>query len=220
MRGAIILGMAASFLSGCSRAAPRVLHTITIGQAPTGDEFHLALTLTIAAPPGRGAGFLFTDKVIEEIDAADTLLLMIGAGAAWDPNGGVVGCHAYNGLEKERDYVRVDWEMLGFDKAEHRRIVDTGKRHGVKASDTIYTFGTYWLGAGDRTKGRIRQVIGREEVCYLYTFELIERGKFVVVVRKRRQRVRIVSPREAPGGNASGGRPATRSQTQSSDAHE
>ena len=201
MRHAIILAMAASALSGCSPAPPKALHTVTIGQGPTGDELHLALPLIIAAPAGRGGGFLFTDKVIEEIDAADTLLLMIGAGAAWDRNRGVVGCDTYETLEKERHYVRVDWEMLGFDKAQQRRILDAAERHGVKAPDTIYTFATYWLGSGDRAEGRIREVIGHEEVRYLYTFELIERGKFVLVVRKRRQRVRIVSPGEAPGAS-------------------
>jgi len=210
MRHVIVLTLATLILSGCPSAAPKVLDSVTIGQTSTDDEIRLVLPLTIICPPARAGAFLFSDKPIKEIDGSDTLTLMIGSGAAWGPDEWVVRCHTYEGLKKEDHYVRVDWDMLGFDEARQRRIVALAKRHGVKAPETIYTFANYWLHSEDGCGEQVRRIVGGE-ARWLYTFEKIESTEFVTVVRKRRQRVRIVSPAPPAAGTNRPAEPSPKS---------
>ena len=159
-------------------------------------EIHLALPFTITVPAGRKVGFLFTDKPIQEIEAAHTLCLMIGSGFAWDPERRTVDCYTCDGLEEESQYVSVDWEDLGFDEKQQERIIALATRNGVDPPDRIYTFGVYWLRSAEPAVQQIDRVDGLPRARHLYTFEVIDEDQFVSVVRKRRQPVRLASPKK------------------------
>lgn len=171
---------------------PKTIDRLEIGKEPTDTRLRLKLPLTIALPPGKEGTFLFSDKIILEIDQAnmDNLLRMYGCGAAWEPNGGSVGHMEYHGLRKMQDYIRLDRDELGFDKDQKARIIELGQRNGTQPPNTVYTFGTYWIDETLR-EGRITDVKGREKVRYLYTFEVIEKGKHVRAVKRRRYHVTI-----------------------------
>jgi len=171
---------------------PKTIDRLEIGKEPADSYLRLKLPLTITLPAGKQGGFLFSDKLIVEIDQEkmDNLMLMDGCGAAWDRDGGSVGHLEYHGLQKEHDYVRVDSKELGFDKEQQNQVANAAQRNAVNPSNVIYTFGTYWL---DLTS-RLGDVKGRDKVRYLYTFEQIEKDDQVRVVKKRRYHVTVVAP--------------------------
>lgn len=172
---------------------PKTIDRLEISALPSDSRLRLQLPLTLAVPEGKQAGFLFTDRMIVEIDEWERLLLRNGRAVSWDANTGSVGHLEYHPLVKERDWGRVIWEGLKFSEDQQREIIETGKRNGVGRPDAVYMFGTYWIAKG-RKDVRITDVEGGEKVRYLYTFELIEKGEHVRAVAKRRYHVTVAAP--------------------------
>ena len=96
----------------------------------------------------------------------------------------------YHSLKRKDDYIRLDRDDVEFSKDQKSRILEIGRRNGTQPPNTVYTFGTYWIDK-DRREARIGDVKGREKVRYLYTFEVIEKGKHVRAVKRRRYYVTI-----------------------------
>ena len=171
---------------------PKTIGRLVIGAEPGDSYLHLKLPLTIALPPGKQGAFLFADRMVVEIDPWDSLLLVNDTAVTWDRDKGLVGHLEYHNLEKGRDWGRVHWPELGLNEDQQRQIVEAGKRNNVGRPDAVYKFGTYWL--NPKREARITDVEGREKVRYLYTFELIEEGKYVRAVAKRRYHVTLAAP--------------------------
>jgi lysophospholipase L1-like esterase len=172
---------------------PKTIDRLEIGKMPADSRLRIKLPLTIALPPGKQGAFLFTDRMIVETDSRDSLLLMNSSAVTWDQNEGSVGHLEYHGLEKGRHWGRVHWTELGLNKDQQRQIVKTGERNNVGRPDAVFKFGTYWIDKGSK-EARITDVEGREKVRYLYTFEMLEKGKLVTAVKRRRYHVTVAAP--------------------------